>query len=159
LAAILFYLIVYAVMNLGAFLVVIALNNRLSSENIDAYRGLGFREPLVAALMMVFLFSLVGLPPTAGFIGKFYLFAAAVQGHLWWLAVLGVVNSVISLYYYMRIAKSMYFRDPEVTGRLGLAAPHLVLLVLLAVPTLVLGLYWSPVKAFADASMGWLLGG
>jgi NADH-quinone oxidoreductase subunit N len=159
LQAILFYLLVYAIMNLGAFLVVIALNNRLSSERIDDYAGLGYREPLVAAAMMVFLFSLTGLPPTAGFIGKFYLFAAVVHSQLWWLAVIGVLNSVISLYYYMRVAKSMYFEAAPESGSLRLAVTHRVLLVVLAVPTLVLGLAWGPVKALADASLAYLFGG
>ncbi|HKI83233.1 MAG TPA: NADH-quinone oxidoreductase subunit N [Candidatus Krumholzibacteria bacterium] len=159
LSAILFYLIAYAIMNLGAFLVVIALNNRLGSEDIDEYRGIGFREPLLAVIMVVFLLSLAGIPPTFGFIAKFYLFAAAIDGQMGWLAFIAVLNSVISLYYYMRIAKAMFFEHSEDEGGLGLSPVHMVLLVVLAVPTLVLGLYWSPVKAFADASMHWLLGG
>jgi len=159
LAAILFYLLVYALMNLGAFLVVIALNNRLSSENIDDYAGLGYREPLLAGAMTLFLFSLTGLPPTAGFIGKFYLFAAAGDAGLWWLAIAGVLNSVVSLYYYMRIAKAMYFEGQDAKGSLGLSRSHIVLVVILAVPTLVLGLFWGPFKALADSSLGYLLGG
>jgi len=155
LQAILFYLLVYAIMTLGSFLVVIALNNRMGSEDIDDYAGLGFREPVLGIAMFVFLISLTGLPPTAGFIGKFYLFAAAVEMNMWWLAILGVLNSVVSLYYYMRVAKAMYFTPaPEgQTGRLGLAVPHVALVVLLVIPTLVLGVYWSPIKAFADRSV------
>ena len=159
LSAILFYLLVYALMNLGAFLVVIALNNRLDGENIEDYAGLGFREPFLAAAMMLFLFSLTGLPPTAGFVGKFYLFAAAVQSNLWWLAIFGVINSVISLYYYMRIARAMYFVETTERGSLGLARAHVVMVLVLAVPTLVLGLYWGPLKAIADRSLGGMLGG
>ncbi len=159
LAAVLFYLFVYAIMTIGAFLVVVALNNRVSGEEIDDYAGLGFREPLVAAMMFLFLISLTGLPPTAGFIGKFYLFAAAGEAGLWWLAILGVLNSVVSLYYYMRIARAMYFTPPELSGRVGLAQAHLILLVVLAVPTLVLGVFWSPLKEFADQSLRMLLGG
>ncbi len=158
LSAILFYLIAYAIMNLGAFLVVIALNNRLGSEEIDEYRGIGFREPLLAVIMVVFLLSLAGIPPTFGFIAKFYLFAAAIDGQMGWLALIAVINSVISLYYYMRIVKAMFFEHSESEGGLGLSPVHMALLVVLAVPTLVLGLYWVPVKAFADASMHWLLG-
>jgi NADH-quinone oxidoreductase subunit N len=158
LSAILFYLLVYALMNLGAFLVVIALNNRLDGEHIDDYAGLGFREPVVAGAMMLFLFSLTGLPPTAGFIGKFYLFAAAVQSNLWWLALFGVINSVISLYYYMRIARAMYFVESSERGALGLARAHVVMVLVLAVPTLVLGLYWGPLKAVADRSLSAMWG-
>jgi len=159
LAAILFYLVAYALMNLGAFLVVIALNNRLGNENIADYRGLGFREPAVAVMMFIFLLSLAGIPPTVGFIGKFYLFTAAIDAQMGWLALVAVVNSVISLYYYMRITKAMFFDRTGETGPLGLALSHTVLLVVLTIPTLALGLYWSPVKALADASMRWFFGG
>lgn len=160
LQAILFYLLVYAIMTLGAFLVVIALNNRLSGDEIDDYAGLGFREPLLGVSMFVFLISLTGLPPTAGFIGKFYLFAAVVEtNQWWWLAILGVLNSVVSLYYYMRIAKAMYFTRPEGEGPLGLAQAHVLLVAILAVPTLVLGIFWSPLKDFADHSLRLLMGG
>ena len=156
LQAILFYLLIYAIMTVGAFLVVIALNNRLGSEELHEWAGLGYREPLLASVMFVFLISLTGLPPTAGFIGKFYLFAAVGEAGMWWLAILGVLNSVVSLYYYMRIAKAMWFAPDPGTGRLGLATAHMVLLVLLVIPTLVLGVYWSPLKAFADRSVGGL---
>jgi NADH-quinone oxidoreductase subunit N len=159
LSAVLLYLVAYALMTLGAFLVVIALNNRLGSENLAEYRGLGFREPLLAVLMVVFLLSLTGLPPTFGFIGKLHLFTAAIDAQMGWLAFIAVINSVISLYYYMRIAKAMFFDHAEEEGGLGLSPVHMILLVVLALPTLVLGLYWVPVKAFADASMRWLLKG
>ena len=159
LSAILFYLVAYALMNLGAFLVVIALNNRLGNENISDYRGLGFREPAVAVMMFIFLLSLAGIPPTVGFIGKFYLFAAAIDAQMGWLALIAVVNSVISLYYYMRVTKAMFFDRTGDRGGLGLAPSHVVLMVVLAIPTLALGLYWSPVKALADASMRWFFGG
>jgi NADH-quinone oxidoreductase subunit N len=159
LSAIMFYLLVYALMNLGAFLVVIALNNRLNSENIEDYAGLGYREPLLAGSMTLFLFSLTGLPPTAGFIGKFYLFAAAGERGLWWLAILGVLNSVVSLYYYMRIVKTMYFTRSAESGGLGLATSHMALIALLAVPTFVLGLFWGPLKTVTDSSLAYLFGG
>jgi NADH-quinone oxidoreductase subunit N len=159
LQAILFYLLIYAIMTLGAFLVVIALNNRLGSEDIEDYAGLGFREPLLAASMFVFLISLTGLPPTAGFIGKFYLFAAVGEMGMWWLAILGVLNSVVSLYYYMRIAKAMYFTPATEQGPLGLAVPHVVLVVLLVIPTVIFGVYWAPLKGLADRSVIGFWGG
>ncbi len=159
LQAILFYLLIYAIMTLGAFLVVIALNNRLGSEDIEDYAGLGFREPLLAASMFVFLISLTGLPPTAGFIGKFYLFAAVGEMGMWWLAILGVLNSVVSLYYYMRIAKAMYFTPATDQGPLGLAVPHVVLVVLLVIPTVIFGVYWAPLKGLADRSVTGFWGG
>ena len=158
LQAVLFYLLVYAIMTLGSFLVVIALNNRLPSEDLDGYRGLGFREPLVGVAMFIFLISLVGLPPTAGFIAKLYLFKAVIDAGMWWLVLIAVVNSVVSLYYYMRITRAMYFEKPEGSGTLGLAPMHVVLIVLLAVPTIVFGLAWGPLKEMADRGMGMFLG-
>jgi NADH-quinone oxidoreductase subunit N len=153
LQAVLFYLLIYAIMTLGSFLVVIALNNRLPSEDISGYRGLGFREPWVAAAMFVFLISLTGLPPTAGFVAKLYLFTAVIDVGMWWLALIAVLNSVISLYYYMRIMRAMYFEKGPEGGSLGLARMHVVLIVLLVVPTIVWGLAWGPIKAFADRGM------
>jgi NADH-quinone oxidoreductase subunit N len=160
LQAILFYLLVYALMNLGAFFVVVALNNRLRSEELADYEGLGFRAPWVAIMMMIFLFSLTGLPPTAGFIGKMYLFAEVVNRHYWWLAVIGVLNSVVSLFYYMKVAKAMYFARDEAAARgpLRLAPLHMAILVLLAVPTVLFGIWWSPLKSLADRAMAGFVG-
>ncbi len=155
LQAILFYLLVYALMNLGAFLFVVAINNHLRSEEISDYAGLGFRAPWAAAMMTVFLFSLTGLPPTAGFIGKFYLFAEVIHQEYYWLALVAVVNSVVSLFYYMKIVKAMYFTAaPETAdGSLRLAPIHVLMLVILALPTLYLGIQWAPVKSLADQAV------
>ena len=106
--AILFYLAGYTVTNLTAFLVVIAVYNRTGSYEIGAYRGLGRRAPLLAGLLAFALISLIGLPPSAGFFGKLYLFDTAVQSDLVWLAAIGVVNSVISAAYYLRPIKAMF---------------------------------------------------
>ncbi len=157
LQAILFYLLVYALMNLGAFLFVIALNNRLGGEDLADYAGLSARAPWVAIMMMVFLFSLTGLPPTAGFIGKMYLFAEVVNRHYFWLAVVGALNSVVSLFYYMRIARAMYF-TPGSGEPIRLAPLHTAVLVLLAVPTLALGVYWSPFKGLVDRAVAGFTG-
>jgi NADH-quinone oxidoreductase subunit N len=100
--AVLFYLGVYLVMNLGAFFVVITVARQARGEDIAHYRGLVWRSPFLAVAMAAFLFSLIGLPPSAGFIGKLYLFAAVIQEKYYWLAVVGVLNSVVSLYYYAR---------------------------------------------------------
>ena len=154
LQAILFYLLVYSVMNLGAFLFVVAMNNRLPGEEISDYAGLGFRAPWPAAMMTLFLFSLTGLPPTAGFIGKFYLFAEVMRREYYWLAIIGVLNSVISLFYYMRIAKAMYFTAYEgEQKRVAVAPLHMATLIVLAVPTLALGLYWGRFKDLADRAI------
>lgn len=150
--AVLFYLFVYVFMNLGAFLVVIVVVNKLGAEEMEAYKGLGWRSPLLAVLMTVFLFSLTGLPPTGGFIGKFYLFAAVIRQKYYWLALVGVLNSVVALYYYARIVKAMFLEEASDRTKVAVSAFPATVLVLLAVPVLVLGVYWAPVKNFVDAS-------
>lgn len=139
--AITFYLIVYGLMNLGAFLVVIAMSADKRRENFADYRGLGWRMPLLAVPMSIFMFSLTGIPPFAGFIGKVYLFKAVVARDLWWLAVIGVLNSVVSLYYYVRIVKTMYLDDPGEAPAEPVRVPflHAALIIALAIPTLVFG--------------------
>jgi len=156
LQAILFYLLVYTIMNLGAFLFVVAINNHLRSENLEDYVGLGFRAPWAAAMMVVFLFSLVGIPPTAGFVGKFYLFYAVMAEQWHWLAIVGVLNSVVSLFYYMKIPKAMYFTESgetQPTGKLRIAPLQHVVLGVLCVPMLWLGLYWIFFKDAADQAI------
>ncbi len=111
-SGILFYLAGYTVTNLTAFLVVIAIHNKIGSYAIDDYRGLGRRAPLLALLLAFSLISLTGLPPTAGFFGKLYLFQTAVQSDLAWLAVIGVVNTAIGAAYYLRPIKAMFIDAP-----------------------------------------------
>ena len=110
----LFYLLVYAFMNLGAFGVVILLAQKEDAGyDIRHLAGVGFRYPALGALLTLFLVSLGGIPPTAGFVGKFYLFSAAVKNGYIWLAVIGVLNSAASIYYYLRIVVYMYMRPAE----------------------------------------------
>jgi NADH-quinone oxidoreductase subunit N len=146
--AILFYLLIYMVMNLGAFLVVIALSSHMDSDNLAQYRGLRARSPFAAAMLAMFMLSLTGIPPFAGFIGKFYLFAAAVHAQFYWLVVIAVLNSVVSFVYYGGVVKRMFLEEG---GTEPIQIPQLskVLLVFFAVAVLVMGLYWSP---FADYS-------
>lgn len=150
LTAIIFYLAVYLVMNLGAFLSVIMLENQGIAPEIKNYRGLGARSPAIAVAFSVFLFSLTGIPPLAGFIGKFYLFAALIQGRLYWLAVVGVLNSVVSLYYYANIVRAMFLEKPLDETRVAASPMLRGLLALLALLTLALGLYWIPLYQFID---------
>lgn len=113
--AALFYLLVYAFMNIGIFGVLMIVANREDDGyDIESVAGIGFRYPVLGALATLFLVSLAGIPPTAGFIGKFYLFSAAVKNGYYWLAILGVLNSAASIYYYLRVVVYMYFRPaPE----------------------------------------------
>jgi NADH-quinone oxidoreductase subunit N len=151
--AVMVYAPIYLLMNLGAFLAVLLVRARTGAEVIGHYRGLGARNPILAVALAVFLFSLTGLPPLAGFIGKFYLFAAVVQvgtPFFWVLALVGVLNSVISLFYYARIVRAMFLEvSPDGAPQVPVPAPALALLALLAVPTLVLGVWWSPLAALA----------
>jgi NADH-quinone oxidoreductase subunit N len=113
-AAGLFYLVSYALSNFGAWAVVIALENAEGKGlEIADYAGLGKSRPALAAAMAVFMLSLTGIPPTLGFVGKFYLFRAAIEGQYYLLAVIGVVTSLISAYYYLRVVVTMYMRDGE----------------------------------------------
>ena len=114
LPSVLLYLAIYSFMTLGAFALVGLLRKEgLESDNIEDYAGLAKREPLAAFFMLIFLVSLAGIPPTAGFIGKFYLFMAAVNGGMAWLAVVAVIFAAISAFYYLRIVMVMYMREPE----------------------------------------------
>ncbi len=117
--ATLFYLVAYLLMNLGAFYIVMMVANSTKSEEISSFVGLGKASPFYAACMTVMLFSLVGIPPTIGFSGKFQLFAAALSYKglaLWWLVLIAGLNTAVSLYYYARIIKAMYFEEGEHPG-------------------------------------------
>jgi NADH-quinone oxidoreductase subunit N len=155
LAAIMLYFVIYLFMNLGAFYSVMLIANATGSEDIDDYRGLGARAPFLAVALAIFLISLTGLPPTAGFIGKLYLFAALIDSPGWvWLAIVGALNSVIALYYYVRVFRNMFLRpeeEPSAPIRIGTLQTAVVLVLL--VPTLLFGLYFSPLVQLAQASV------
>jgi NADH-quinone oxidoreductase subunit N len=115
-AAGLFYLVAYAVSNFGTWAVVIALEKQEGKGlEISDYAGIGRKYPALAAAMTIFMLSLVGFPPTLGMVGKFYLFRAVLDGGFVWLAIIGVVTSLISAYYYLRVVVNMYMRDGEPT--------------------------------------------
>ena len=111
-SGIMFYVLVYAFMTMGAFALVCALENRGDSRGLELedIAGLGLRRPMIGFAMAVFMFAMAGIPPTAGFFGKYYIFNAAIERGLTWLAVVGVLNSALSLYYYLRVVVYMYFR-------------------------------------------------
>jgi NADH-quinone oxidoreductase subunit N len=141
-AAVLVYLAVYYVMNLGAFWVALLVVNATGREDLDAFRGLAWRGGALAAVALaVFLFSLAGLPPLAGFIGKLYVFSAGIQQKLYWLVVWGALNSVVSLYYYARIVKLMFLDQPMAEDRpVRFPAADLGAVAVLSALTLYLGL-------------------
>ena len=157
LQAILFYLIVYLFMNLGAFFVVILIANELGSETIDGYRNLWSRAPFVAVAMAIFLFSLTGIPPFAGFFGKWLLFVAVIKQELYWLAIIGLLNSVVSLYYYARIVKAMFLETSDEAETISFSRGNVALLIVFVVPTLVIG-FWNTVYEVSRASLGKIIG-
>lgn len=106
--ATMFYLLMYAFSNIAAFGVIIVVSNITGSEELEEFNGLSRRSPYIALVMLLALLSLSGIPPTAGFFAKFFLFRAAVDGGLWWLALIGVLNAFVALYYYLSVAKHMY---------------------------------------------------
>jgi len=167
-AAIAFYVFVYCFMNLGAFLIVLAVaEHNGGDETLGAFKGLGRRAPVTAVLMALFLFSLAGIPPLAGFIGKFYIFYALIKagsaaseavytfGSLWcWIiAIVGILNSVISLFYYARVIRTMYLDKADSTDPVDIRKVFATVAVVLAIPTIFLGVYWSPLYDFITKSI------
>jgi NADH-quinone oxidoreductase subunit N len=154
-AAILFYLVAYAVTNLGAFGVLAALttNDRPHDDNRE-FAGLAHERPGLAGLLTVFLLSLGGFPPTVGFIAKWYIFNAAVQEGLIWLAILGVLTSVVSVFFYLRIVVMMYMSDEHAPGHRP-AVPRLVVagLVIAVVGVFILGILPGSVLSLAADSV------
>jgi NADH-quinone oxidoreductase subunit N len=151
--AMLVYLFIYAFMQLGAFAVVTMLRRRdVIGDELKDMSGLLARSPVAALAMLVFMLSLGGIPPTAGFMGKFYLFGAAIEAGYVWLAVIGVLNSAISLYYYFRVVVFMWIKTETIGSRVTIAPALAVALTLALVATLFFGVYPKALFDFADAS-------
>jgi NADH-quinone oxidoreductase subunit N len=153
-SAILFYLLVYTLMTLGAFAVVIAIGRRGEpNENLDDYAGLGFRRPFLGLAMLVFMLSLAGIPPLAGFVGKFYIFSAAVKSGYIGLAVIAVLNSVVSVYYYVGVLVKMYMVEGGVEVAPPSSRPYLFAALLVTVAgTVLVGIFPSPLFELARQS-------
>jgi NADH-quinone oxidoreductase subunit N len=151
-AGILFYMLSYTFMNIGAFAIIILVGKKGESNGtVMDFAGLGFKHPVLAVAMSVFLFSLAGMPPTAGFIGKFYLFSGAIQKGYIWLAIIGVLNSAASVYYYLRVMVYMYMKEPtEEFDWMNVTLPIGLSLVISVVGTLVLGIVPSYILQFAQ---------
>ena len=135
--------------NITAFAVVIAGSQRLDSYNISAYSGVARRAPFLAAALALAMVSLTGLPPAVGFWAKIYLFGAAVDAGLTWLVVIGVLNSVISAYYYLRIVKAMYLAPAKSEETIITALPIRAALLFSFLGTLIFGIYPAPLLALA----------
>jgi NADH-quinone oxidoreductase subunit N len=156
--SILYYMLAYTFMNIGAFAVITILAGKGEEKvRIEDYRGFGFKHPFAAIAMSLFLFSLAGIPPTGGFMGKFYIFSAAVKEGYIGLAIIGVLNSVVSVYYYLRVTIAMYMQDPASTKEREtpslVFSPALVLAICIsAYGVLSLGLFPSAYVAIVQQS-------
>jgi len=129
-----FYLFSYVFMNIGAFTILILLGRDQDEKNdLTDFTGLGFKRPLLAMLMSIFLFSLAGIPPAAGFVGKFYLFSGAIQAGYIWLAIIGVLNSAASVFFYLRVMVYMYMKKPEEEFDWMTVTPAMALCLFIAV--------------------------
>jgi NADH-quinone oxidoreductase subunit N len=154
-AGILFYMLSYCFMNIGAFAVIILVAKKGETNgNVMDFAGLGFKRPVLAVVMTIFLFSLAGMPPTAGFIGKFYLFSGAVQKGYIWLAVLGVLNSAASVYYYLRVMVYMYMKEPtEEFEWTQLTAPVALALIISVAGSMIPGIVPSIILEYAQLAV------
>lgn len=141
-AGIIFYLAAYTFMNLGAFGIIALIEGEEETNlTISSYAGLASRKPFLAALLSLFMFSLAGIPPFAGFFGKYYIFIAAVQSGLTWLAVIGVISSVISVYFYLRIVVLMYFKEPALEPKYNSSITGLFAVILASLLVILLGIF------------------
>jgi len=151
-SGVIFFVASYALANLGAFIAIIAISNKIDSDLIDDYSGMVRRAPALAFILGLCLISLTGIPPTAGFIAKIYIFNAAVQHDLLWLVIIAVLNTVVSAYYYLRVVKVMYLGEAPSEEKVPSSAPLRASLGIAALGVLVLGVYPWVVLQLAEAA-------
>lgn len=152
--AMMLYMLIYAFMNIGAFTVIILLNSKtLKGEELSDYEGLGKTHPILGALMLLFMFSLTGIPPTAGFVGKFYLFLAVINAGYAWLAIVAVIFSAISAFFYLRVIMLMYMKDPQREVHLAPSATETVAAFFTTIMVLLIGILPSYFIQFAMSSI------
>lgn len=146
------YAVLYMMANVGAFAVTIAVHNQCGSDDIDDLSGLAQRSPLLAVVMTVSLLSMAGLPPMAGFVGKMYIFMAITDKGYLWLAILGLVLSMVSVYYYMLVVKVMYSKDAKDPQAFTMSGSLRIVALLSLIATLFIGIYPAPLAALANAA-------
>ena len=154
--AVMFYFAVYLLMNMGAFFVATVIANQFKTENMDDYKGLIYQSPFgifLALSLAVFLFSLTGIPPFAGFVAKWYVFKAVIDANLIWLAVIAAINALISLVYYVRLIKYMMFDEKQKDmPALNTNWRYSSLIAIFVVLTVFFGIYFAPLAKWAQAS-------
>lgn len=157
-SGVIFFLVSYALTNLGAFIAIIAVSNQIGSDLIEDYSGVARRAPMLALALTLSLLSLTGIPPTVGFIAKVYLFKAAVENGLAWLVAIAVVNTVVSAYYYLRVVKAMYLGAPASEERIYTSGALRAALAVAVLGLLFLGIYPTQVIQVAEAAARTLIG-
>ncbi len=144
-SSVVFYLVAYLITNLAAFGIVVTFSNVVGSDDISAYSGLSRRKPWLALAMLVAFLSLAGMPPLAGFMAKFFVFAAAVKVDMVWLAFIGVINSIVGLYYYLTVLKHVYlFRSDDESKPLAISRPYSIALSILVIGIILVGTLFGP---------------
>ncbi|MCE5304507.1 MAG: NADH-quinone oxidoreductase subunit N [Chloroherpetonaceae bacterium] len=152
--SVMIYFVMYLIMNLGAFYVAQLIENEIHSDNINDYNGLGSRAPGLSVLMAIFMISLIGIPATAGFIGKLYIFTAVIEAGAIWLAVVGILNSVVSAFFYLKVVRNMFIRENATNkSKLRFHPATQVIAYALGALTIIFGLYFTPVLAWAQNSI------
>ena len=156
-SSMLYYLMAYSFMNIGAFTAVIVVQRKGdNTSDLDSFAGLGARHPFIALCMSVFLLSLAGVPPLAGFMGKFYVFSTAVKAQYYWLAIIGFLNSVVAAYYYLRVMMYMYFREPigEAAGAVDRAPQYGLVMLICMWALLHMGIFPRTFIVMAQKAVG-----
>ena len=149
-SGLLFFLASYALTNLGAFIAVVMISNKIESDHIADYAGMGKRAPLLALALTLCLVSLIGIPPAAGFMAKFYLFSQAAQHGLLWLVIIAAINSVISAYYYLRVVKVMWFNPAASREKVPSSIPPKIALAICCLGVLLLGVIPGLIMKLAE---------
>ena len=154
LQGVLFYAMLYVFSNVGAFAITTMVEVETGSSDLEAFNGLAKRAPMLAAVMTVCLLSLAGIPPMAGFVGKFYLFSGAIQAGYLWLAFVGLLMSMISVYYYLTVAKAMYIGESENEGSISVPVPARIAIWVCLIGTLIIGMYPGPLSRMTEMAIG-----
>ena len=157
-SSVLFYLGAYAATNLAVFFAVIAISNKVASDQISDFAGMSRRAPYLAFALALGLIALIGVPPTGIFIAKLYIFSAAVKSGLLWLAIVGVANSVVSAYYYLRVVRVMYLEPAPSEEKVPSSFPFRLALGVSALGVLAIGILPGPLLKLAEIAVGTLLG-
>lgn len=153
LLSILYYFFFYYLMNLGAFVAVVYVVNKTGSDSIESFNGIGYKMPLLGVALTIFLVSLTGLPPTAGFIGKFYIVMAMLEAKMIPLTIVFLLNSVVALYYYIRVVRHMFLMRSDDSKEYTLTVPENGILLLFSVPVVIFGIYFTPIVEFIKSTL------